>query len=276
MENFHELTIGILGLGQMGGSIAGGLKAFSPSQNIYGFDLSSDLTVEAFGQRIVGHISESADELIKVSDILILAIPVSEVENIIRRKSEILKSKLLVTDTGSLKETIINLAEEVGLNNFIGGHPLAGTEKRGSAAWNPELFKDRLYFFTPIRDAPNATYKAMQYVITILGAKPILVDPRTHDRIFATTNSLPHLFAYTLKKLFDNIDQPDTDKNHFLCPSFLSATRVASSEPEMVFQMLWHNRKNLAQALEKLIDELTRVRFILDEADRDKFRKLFN
>ncbi|MFH2055028.1 MAG: prephenate dehydrogenase dimerization domain-containing protein [bacterium] len=109
-----------------------------------------------------------------------------------------------------------------------------------------------------------------------IDAVPIPVTTAAHDAIFATTSNLPHLFAYCLRHVYDRLGEAGADKTDFVCPSFYGATRIAASDPEMVFQMLWYNRANLSNSLATLLEKLRSAQEALDTADQKAFRQIFD
>ena len=272
--SLSKLRIGIVGLGQIGGSIATRLSTITEPPVIVGYDLRSDLLYVAKERHIITGIAISETELVESSDIVVIALPIGEVLAFLRRHQDSLKQKLAVTDTGSLKLEVTHLAAELGLCNFVGGHPLAGTEKRGVDSWNTAIFEGASYFLTRVSSTDEKAILIVADLATALGAHAVPVDPEQHDQIFAVTSGLPHVIAYSLLQMFDAIPEGDTDKSLFRAPSFAGATRVTGSDPEMVFQALWHNRANLSGSLATLIERLLETRGALDEQNEVRFRQL--
>jgi prephenate dehydrogenase len=272
--SLSTLRIGIVGLGQIGGSIATCLRTTAAPSIILGYDLRTELLTAALERHAVTGIARSEAELIESSDIVLIAVPVREILAFLKRQQEALRRKVAVTDTGSVKQEITHLATELGLSNFIGGHPLAGTERQGVVSWSGTLFEDANYFLTIGCGTDRGAVEMVTKLVTMLGAKAIPVDPEQHDRIFAVTSNLPHIIAYAITHIFKDIPDGDLDKTLFRSPSFLGATRVGGSDPEMVFQMLWHNRANLSISLTTLQQRLDAARTALVEKDEGKFRKL--
>lgn len=267
-----DQKIGIVGLGQMGGSIAGTLADKISAANLVGFDNRSELSKSALDRKYIGKSASSIEELIEGVDVVILALPVLEIAKFLKERSTVLAGKALVTDTGSLKTEIAKTANAAGLVNFIGGHPLAGSELKGVESWNSQLFRNANYFVT-YSDANTEDAKGlMSQLIKALGASEVAVTATEHDRMFATSSNLPHLFAYVLRTQFEG--ENGVDPHLFECPSYRGSTRVAASDAEMVFQMLWGNRKNLAASLMELRFALFRAQKALDSGDESGFRKI--
>lgn len=271
-----SLRIGILGLGQIGGSIAKSLAGSVRVHLMVGFDLLHDSVQAAMEAGMIGRPSETARQLIEQSDTIIIALPINEILSVIRTHADVLRSKTLVTDTGSVKHEIMTLAAELGLKNFVGGHPLAGTEKRGIDSWSSTLFAGARYFVTANSSTEAGALENMSTLVKLLGADMLPVDAAEHDRLFALTSSLPHVIAYSLSHLLEEEPSSQAQKARFRGSSFSGATRVASSDPETVFQMLWHNRRNLSDGLTALLERLARAKDALDNGDERQLRDLIN
>jgi len=276
VSELKSLTVGVIGLGQIGGSIASAIRGRDLCGKVIGCETDEGLASSALDRSIVNELAESIDELTARSDVVVLAVHIQGILEIIERHADALRSKRLVFDTGSLKTSIVRTAKERGLPNIVAGHPLAGTEKRGAEAWQPDLFQGANYFYVPVDETSSEASALFGQIIEGIGGVPIKVDPEMHDRIFATTSNLPHLFAFLLAGIFDRMRNGSTDKEQFVCPSFYGATRVAASDPEMVFQMLWYNRENLTDSLDYLLDTLGKVREIMECKDGTRFRELFD
>ncbi len=267
--------VGIAGLGQIGGSIAARLSRSESYGSISGYDLKPDLLATAHARGYLDNAATSISELIDSVDIVVIALPMGEIFAAMKSYHERLASKQLVIDTGSLKAQVVTIAEELGLSNFVGGHPLAGTEKRGSDAWNENLFVNENYFLTATMHTTPESYRRARQFVDALGARIVEVGAGQHDEIFATTSNIPHLFAFLLQRKFEALSAGDDKAGRFVCPSFYGATRVAKSDPEMVFQMLWHNRARLGATLDELIRQLKECRDDLSANDENAFRGYF-
>lgn len=271
--NLKDSTIGILGLGQVGGSIAATFKANHPDIAVVAYDRNQELMDEAAKQSLVKQLAGNAAELIERSDVVTIALPVNGILEVMQALAEPLKSKTLVTDTGSVMSEIVALGSTLGMTNFISGHPLAGTEKRGAEAWLGTLFVNSNYFMTSTESTTDTAKEAMVALIEALGARPAEVRSIAHDISFATTSNVAHVLAFCMRRSFNRLSDQSIDQAMFACPSYRSATRVAASDPEMVFQMLWHNREYLAGALRSLSSELEIIRTTLKDEKPNDFRR---
>jgi prephenate dehydrogenase len=256
MTDLNGKTVGIVGLGQIGGSLAGALKATGLNIRIIGFDSAKSSADEALKQSIVDVSVDSISGLIEMAEIVILAMPIGAIIHTIHDQATQLRSKLLVTDVGSLMIDVLAAAGNASLNNYVSGHPMAGTEKWGHQAWSSQLFCDCQYFQAALSETTTEARETMNALIAALRARPTEVAPEEHDLAFATTSNLVHVLAFCLKGACDSLSHQVDGYERFIGPSFTDATRVADSDPEMVYQMLWHNRHYLTGALQSLSSEL--------------------
>lgn len=273
MKALQGKTVGVLGLGQVGGSLAWAIKTHRPETRVIGFDIKPRLMTEAQERMSLDLTVESAVELIEQADIVVLALPIDGIIETISNSAAALHEKLLVTDVGSVMKDIVDAAKAGGLHNFISGHPLAGSEKRGSEAWTRTLFDGANYFLTEPKGVCEKAQQAMQALIRTVGSEPVKVRAMAHDLAFATTSNIPHVLAFCLVKAYERLSEQVEDQSRFQCPSYRGATRIAVSDPNMVFQMLWHNRNNLAGALRSLTGELEIVRQAMVDDEPDMFRR---
>jgi prephenate dehydrogenase len=259
----------------MGGSMASALKRCFPSIMITACDRQEGLLHLARERGLIDIVAVDAEDIIDRTDVVIIALPVLAISEVLRKNRETLREKQLVTDTGSLKQEISQMAKTCELNTFIGAHPLAGTELRGAESWNANLFQAANYFITPSATTNAGSRLLLDELIRSLGARAITIDPEVHDEIFSVSSNLPHLLAYLLKSQFERRQEIGAVLEQFACPSYRSATRVARSDSEMVFQMLWGNRTNLAASLRDLRSNLDLAQKALDSGAEMEFRRIF-
>lgn len=246
-------TIGVIGLGQIGGSLCAAMGTW-PGTTILGYDITDSLCREAVDRKIISEIVSSCQDLIDRADIVLIATPQNAAIEILAEHAASLRPKLLVSDTGSLKEMICAAAVRLKLTNFVGGHPLAGTEKQAPDAWQADLFAGAPYFCCSAYYTNRNAFNALETMVRQLGSRFAKVDPAEHDRLFALTSGLPHAIALALRSM------ADSHTELFEGPSFKSATRVARSEETLIKHLLLDNRDHVASHLADLIDRLSRLK----------------
>jgi prephenate dehydrogenase len=242
--------LGIIGLGQIGGSVAAALRRNGAPYHLSGRDRDGELARLAKRRRMIRSVFNSDVDLIKNVDILVLALPMFDIHRLLEEQRRLLEEKVLVMDTGSTKQDVIGIVERLKMRNFVGGHPYAGTEKSAPAAWDADLFVNQRFFLTPPRRCSRRAYSEAKKLVGLTGADPQRIDPEDHDRMFAFASGLPHLIAYALvASLCDKRRRRKID-TEFLAHSFSSSTRVAKSPPETIAQFLWQNRRQLKREIE--------------------------
>jgi prephenate dehydrogenase len=256
---FH--TIGIAGLGLIGGSIALRTRATWPAIRLIGVD-REHASREALANRIVDEVQPSVGALID-ADLVILATPVPAVIDLIGAAADA-RLSAVVTDVGSTKRDIITAARRAGLANFIGGHPVAGSEHRGLAAARADLFLGRPWVLV---DAPpqSADVRRLERFVTALGAVPMHLEAAAHDRAMAYLSHLPQLLAVALMKTA--ADACGEDALAAAGRAFREMTRLASSPADMWNGILATNADFVAEAARALVDQLPASGDRLRDAD---------
>ena len=267
-------TIAIVGLGQIGSSLGAAIRRRKLAGTVIGVARRREVREGAMKRGAVDAVSADPGVVV-AADVVFLATPVrnilSSLPKIVRR----MKPGALLTDVGSTKREILDRATRLlkagrePAFRFIGGHPMAGNEKRGLEGCDPDLFVDRPWILIPSRARPSAKYvDLMTKLVTRLGARAHWMrSPAEHDRIAAIVSHLPHLVAYAL------LETAGPEALELAGNSFRDATRVGLSAPDMVLDFLLTNRKSLPQAsrvFQKALRELTKA---VSEGDRGKLSR---
>jgi prephenate dehydrogenase len=247
-----DTKITIIGCGLIGGSIALALRRRRPEWSIACLDLADRLPAlqEA---AIAGHVG-TLDELPKVlpeSSIILLATPVQSILEMVKRIGPHLQKGAIVSDVGSTKMQI--MAEAHALmppgTHFIGGHPMAGSERSGVEAADPLLFSDRVYVLCPYPDTPPEALLSLMDLVESLMARPITIDPEEHDRIMAMVSHLPQLIAVALMNAAQAEDATHTMLEVLAGRGFLDMTRLAASDYGVWAGILEGNHQSIMDAI---------------------------
>ncbi|MHC4605371.1 MAG: prephenate dehydrogenase [Planctomycetota bacterium] len=251
-------TVAVVGLGQIGSSLAAAARKKKLARRVIGIARRSVVRRTALRIRAV-HEATADLGAVADADLVVLATPVRHILKTLPAVAREMKPGALLTDVGSTKEEVAARAKQVLRRTsigFIGGHPMAGTEKAGIAGCDARLFAGRPYILVPVRVPRPAHRRRMNGLAKGLGARVCWIDSaKEHDRIVATISHLPHLIAYTL------VDLARDDRMLRLSGgSFRDATRVAQSPPEMVLDFLLTNRRALpavSREFRKALREVT-------------------
>ena len=260
-------TVGILGLGQMGGSLAMALKSSRQSWTVSGHDIKRSLTKRAKRDGIIDKANVSEADLIEGSQIVVLALPVNIILEVMARHKRMLSTKTLVVDLGSVRSSIQRVSSRLRMKNHVGIHPICGTALRGRSAWNGRLYEGASCFVFSNESTNSSAMTSARKLIRATGSQPRTIDSRKHDYAFAVTSGLPHILAYSLMKVKTGSRYIPVELEG---PSFAGATRVSASDPVMAGQMLYHNRDNLLKAVSRIEKNIVRIKELLSKGNLEK------
>ena len=230
----NHLTAGFIGLGLIGGSIARGLKRSAPDIQIMAYMRTREKLEQAHADGIVDLILDGVDEHLSECDIIFLCTPVEFNESYLRQIRPFLKEGAIVTDVGSTKTSIHETVAALGMEScFVGGHPMAGSEKTGYESSTDHLLENAYYIITPTPHTPASHTDRMVDVAKAIGALPLVLDYHRHDFIVAAISHLPHLIASSLVNLVHDCDSEDQMMKRLAAGGFKDITRIASSSPVM-------------------------------------------
>ncbi len=267
-------TVAIVGVGLIGGSFGLALKKAGFSGTILG--VSSQSSVRAGLECGAIDRSASLQEAAAAADLLYLAQPIGLILDTLHHLDSLVRPEALVTDAGSTKHTIVTEARKlIRRCQFLGGHPLAGKEKRGAAAADADLFRGRTYVLTPAAPADLQTPAALEFVEWLgrIGTKTIMLGAAEHDRLVSFTSHLPQLASTALAAtVAENLTAPEDLQ--VAGPGLIDSTRLALSAYELWRDILATNTESIEQALTAYINELEQIRENLrTHAARDEFER---
>ncbi|HEX2956047.1 MAG TPA: prephenate dehydrogenase/arogenate dehydrogenase family protein [Chitinispirillaceae bacterium] len=226
-------SIGIYSAGLLGASIGLSLKANGFTGTITGFSSPSGLTTALNSGAIDrGFSYEQLEEQVSELDILFLCSPINTIINTIHKLSKCsLKNGCIITDVGSTKRNIMKAAELLPAHvTFIGGHPMAGSEKSGPSAALPDLFKNAMYALTPAPSVPlDNLYRFSSFLKTGLCCRTIVLSADVHDSIVAATSHIPHILAVMLVNHVRKMENRIPSTYTMTAGSFRDMTRIAST-----------------------------------------------
>jgi len=269
MRSFAEMKVAIVGLGQMGGSLA---KAFAERKifaEIIGVDKNLRTIKKAKGLKIILKGTKDMRKAIPEADLIILSVPVRQIIKMLPTIVSSMKKNAILCDVGSTKADVFkavdNLNHEV---DYIGLHPIAGTEKEGINGADEKLFVNKTIMVFPSKNTQKSSLKLILGLIRKMKAKALLMDVQIHDEIMAQVSHLPYLFSIALVNLTNNFNLKESPK--VLGGSFRDATRVSLSSPEMMLDILATNKKNITSQIDALALELVRYKKLLINGDENK------
>lgn len=261
-------SVGVLGLGLIGGSIAAGLRRAGVT--VWGFDVDDDALRVALNRGVLDQIVVHPSEL-GACEVIVVAVPPALIGEGL---SELRGAPSVLTDCASVKTPVTAWASEhlppESRGRFVGGHPMAGFERNGPENANPDLFEGAPWILTPLEDTEPGAVEAVAGMVTMLGAHPVTMDPETHDAHVALLSHLPHVLAAMLVLEAQGLDSPSVGGG-----SWRDLTRVAGADPDMWTQILGLNTAQVLARLDTLLDRLLAVRHALVRNDEPAIRRVF-
>jgi prephenate dehydrogenase len=246
-------SVAIIGLGLVGGSLARALTR--RGYRVTGIDWPL-VVRRALATRAISRGATRAEAAVR-SDLVVLAAPPATNLRLLRRLAKVAPPGLVLTDVSSVKRGIVSEAARLGLRGFVGGHPMAGTEKQGFAASKADLFRGATWWLVPSRSA--RANRSVRALVRDAGARPVTTDPATHDRVMAFLSHAPQLVAWAL---VDAARGDAVARRHLrhAGPGFRGMTRLARSPRALWNDILAANRVEVARALRSLRRSLERRR----------------
>lgn len=269
-------TVVIFGVGLIGGSFALALKAAGAAKRIIGLGRTPANLERALELGVIDEAS-SDPAAVAGADLVFLATPVGQMGAVMRAIAPHLEAGTVVTDGGSTKQDVVELAYRMlkgRAAQFVPGHPVAGAEHSGVAAARADLFRERKVVLTPLPENTALGIRRVRAAWRLCGARLVSMQPAEHDRVFAAVSHLPHLLSFAL---VDQVARHPNGKQLFdyAAGGFRDFTRIASSHPEMWRDVCVANRKALLLELAGYQRELAEVKQLLQQGDAAGLEKLF-
>lgn len=259
----------IIGLGLMGGSFALALKNRGFKGEIMGYDISTGCMEGALQAQAIDTAANSLEEAVTDAEIVVIAVPISRYENILKEIGAFLCPNCIVTDLGSIKVQALQVANKLlpKYVHFIGGHPMTGSEREGFKAADPFLYENAYYFLTPEKDTPDDAVGTIEHIVKSLGAYTVYLSPEEHDLIVSRISHLPHIIAMTLINFVDK--NKGVSYLPFVGGGFRDTTRIASGNPGMWKDILFANKKEIIKSMDSFQSLLDEFKYYLEHNEDD-------
>lgn len=264
---FNKVTVA--GLGLIGGSLAWALRSSGKIGRVSGIDTDPGTIEYALGKGIIDEGPEDAAEAVSGAEVIVIATHVSAIADTVRSLMPLAPEGAIFTDTGSVKGSIVREIEGFlpSRLQFVGGHPIAGTESSGVMHSSPDLFRGKRCILTPT-DKTALVVKGMAASLwELAGCEVHEMSVDTHDRVFGLVSHLPHVAAYSLVDTILSSEDPEMLFN-FAGGGLRDYTRVASSSPSMWADILIANRDNVLEAIGGLKTSIDKIAAALKKNDR--------
>ncbi len=273
---FADKSLLIIGLGFMGGSLAKGLKKRGFDKPIYGLDINPKAVEQGLK---IGVIDGGYTNYEKVPweeiDFVVLSSPVGTFEMIAKTLTGFIDKGTTVSDLGSTKRLVYRLQEIIG-PNFVGAHPIAGTEKSGVIHAVDNLYEGKKLIITPTDKTDKNHLKRVEDLWKFLGSKIEYMSPELHDYVFGVVSHLPHAVAFALVDTLRAMSGENLNLFDYPGAGFKDFTRIAASDPTMWRDIFLENSDNVLKAIEEFKKSLEVMENLIKNREGEKLKEFLN
>lgn len=262
-------TVAIAGTGLIGGSIGLGLLASPNPPTVIGYDPDPEVLQQALARRALSAVEPDLTKVALDAELVVLATPVDVSAQVALDLRPGLAHDAVVTDVGSAKARVVRACEALLGPRFIGGHPMAGSERHGIGAAAADLFQDASWILTPTPGTTSDAYRKASALAVALGARPVAVEPSDHDRLLARLSHLPQLAASAIVAAA-SAAEPEPGLLGLAAGGFRDVTRIAASDPALWVTILRANREAVLEALRDFHGSLQRLVELLESERWDE------
>ena len=260
--------VGFIGLGLIGGSLAKAIRTYFPDYEIVAFDKNKEALALATQESVIDVAATTIDDNFRNCSYIFLCAPVAFNVAYLKQLTEYLNDACILTDVGSVKTNIHEEVIKLGIEKyFIGGHPMAGSEKSGYANSKAMILENAYFVLTPSKEVSQEKIDKYEQLVSTIHALPIILDYKEHDYITGTISHLPHIIAATLVNYVKDSDTKSELMKRLAAGGFKDITRIASSSPTMWQHICLKNKDNISQILASYIKYLEEVKSMIDSGD---------
>lgn len=271
------MKIGFIGLGLIGGSVAKAIKLAHPDYYIVAFDTYGKLLDIALNDRTINKASYEIDDQFDNCDFIFLCAPVTSNEDNLIEVLKHVSENTILTDVGSTKGNIHRALDNMGYDGiFIGGHPMAGSEKYGYDYSSADVIKNAYYVLTPGKNAPEEAINKYVELVKDMGCKPTVMSMDLHDTATGVISHIPHVISASLVHFLINHDNDKNTMKTLAAGGFRDVTRTASSSVKMWEDICLANNDIICALLDDYINELKDIRATMASKDKAEIAKFFS
>ncbi len=274
--------IAIIGIGLIGASIARAAREFGAANHIALYDANAEVRQRA-RELGLGEVHDDPTKAVADAELVVLCVPVGAMAGALAACKGGLKIGAIVTDVGSVKQSVVNAvaAELPSYVYFVPGHPLAGTEHSGPDAGFASLFHNRWQILTPLLGDDRADYAAavdqVEQFWRALGANVERMDPERHDVVLAVVSHLPHLIAFNIVAMAEDLENvTEGEVVKFSASGFRDFTRIAASDPTMWRDVFLNNKDAVLEVLGRFSEDLAALQRAIRWGEGDTLYDLFD
>ncbi|MDF2440460.1 MAG: prephenate dehydrogenase [Abditibacteriota bacterium] len=271
-------SVCIVGVGLIGGSFGMAVRERKLARHVVGAVRREETINQAFQRGAVDNATTDLAEAARGADLVFMAPPVGQMSSLCEQLAPVVRADAIVTDAGSTKAGFVDQCTRAFGQKayFVGGHPMAGSERTGVEAARADLFEGAIWVLTPTAGTPPPVVNQLVELIEALGATPLLLDANIHDAILAVTSHLPHITAAALVHQFVRTRDKSDVAQQLIASGWRDATRVAAGSPDMWRDICLGNAPALTKTLDEMIEELHNLRDMIEDQNGEKLHDWFN
>lgn len=270
--------VAVIGLGLIGGSLASAIRNHNLARVVVGFDQKPEDAALGVDLGVIDQAATTLEQAVRGSDLVVLAVPVRATRVVLEQIRPWLASDAVLTDVGSTKSSFVADVKAVFGKlspRVIPGHPIAGSEKSGIRAANPDLFANHKVILTPADDADAAALSGLTALWEGTGATVLTMSVAYHDEVLAATSHLPHLIAFSLVDTLAGEDE-NMDIFRYAAGGFRDFTRIAASDPVMWHDIFLSNRDAVLRVIDHFTQDLDQLRAAIANGDGATLLRVFS
>lgn len=272
MRPLSECTVTVVGLGLMGGSLAGALQG--RCGKVIGVDRDAPTLARALERRFVDQATVDLEAGVRAADIVVLATPVRSIIQLVGQVGEWMQPGSLLMDLGSTKALILEaMAQLPDHVQPLGGHPMCGKEISGYEAAERELFEERTFILSPLARTSDEALALGKALVETVGAQPLVIDGGRQDYLVGTISHLPYLLACSLVSTADATTSADPLVWRIVAGGYRDTSRVAGSDVTMMVDILMTNREEVVKAARICGEQLADLADLVARGDEDRLRE---
>jgi len=281
MVSLKDARVAIVGLGLMGGSLAGALKKRSACREVWGVARREETIKEAMRRGFINVGTCDLAEGVEQANLIVLATPVRTILELIPQAGSLAPAGCLLMDLGSTKARIVQAMEALPPHlQAVGGHPMCGKEASGIEAAGGDLYEGATFVLTPLRRGSGQALRRTssealmlaQELVEAVGAQPLLMDAVRHDRLVAAVSHLPYLLSVGLVATTEEVAAEDELVWELVASGFRDTSRLATSDVTMMLDILLTNRQAVGETLSRFANQLNAISHLLEASDEEGLR----
>ena len=268
-----DARVAIVGLGLMGGSLAGALKKRGACREVWGVARREETIREALRRGFIDGGTCDLAEGVEQADLIVLATPARTILELIPQVGSLAPPGCLLMDLGSTKARIVQAMEALPPHvQAVGGHPMCGKEASGIAAAEADLYAGATFVLTLLQRTSAEALVLAQELVEAVGARPLVMNAERHDRLVAAISHLPYLLSVGLVATAEEIAAEDELVWELAASGFRDTSRLAASDATIMLDILLTNRQTVGEMLSRFVRQLDAIADLLEVDDEQALK----